>query len=210
MWGNGRFGAQGLTRFERQFEPDRIGFLYRRNLEGRGVRASKKERDDLIRSYNISVLRRVIFALIVALLLFVGVLIAEPIIGENEAAASGVVAAILAISYFVCLQMRAWNAPVKKLAGRTLMGIERSRRDARQMRSAQAGWDPIGYAVAVVALFPVAWLDQDGLYGLDWRWLAIFGVAAAGIAIWGRQKVQDIRTYREQNPYGLPPEKEEE
>lgn len=201
MWGDGT-SLPDRNPFSWQFEPRGRKFLYRKNLAGRGVVVTDQEQEALVSAYE-SAMLWTYFALIpmVCVLGAIGGLIGR-MTGVAEGELIGIpVAFVLTPIFFVWRRYRAWNAPAEKLVGRSKVGLDRSRQEARQMRIALSGWDPVIGHAAVAALMIGATFENVGVPRGAGLWvLAPAAAIIAGLAVWAVIKRRALRGYR----LGLP------
>lgn len=207
MWGNGQFLPKGVSAFELQFEPmalDRYdevkGYLYRRNLEGRGVRITPEEYIQLIGTFSGYVLLRgfcAILILIVSAMIFLRI---EPTIYVGDWSGISILLGLIPAALFCLWQRkRDWKRIDEKLAGRKKVGLNRSAEDARLMRLALSNWVPFWYCAAIPGI-PALVALHDGVRPRphDWFWLAPLGTTiVAGLGWWGCRKLHALKIYRD-------------
>ena len=199
MWGDGS-AKPDESAFRRQFEPDGGGYLYRRNLEGRGVRVNPEEYERLIDQHERGIFKIIFLCVIVYLLSTIVFAIAEiEIYGDDLSGISG------GLSFFTTAAYGFWRWKKnrqrldKELAGRDKVGLDRSVRDARALRMALSGWRSILCCAGFIVVMCVAQAQNGDLPALrDWIWWGPLSViVVAGLVWWSVRKAQAIRACRQ-------------
>jgi hypothetical protein len=206
MWGNGDLRPRGGA-FERQFEPTGIdrnddvkGYLYRRNLEGRGVSVSPDEHRILVGTFAGYVLLRGFLAIVICVASAAAFFAVEPMIYMGDWSGISMCLGLIPAGIYCWWQRnRDWQRIDKKLAGRKKVGLDRSSEDAQLMRFALSGWTVIGYSAAVVAITVILVVQQGPVpQPRDWIWLAPLGaIVIGGLGRWSVLKARAIRICRE-------------
>jgi hypothetical protein len=207
MWGSGHLLPNGKSAFELQFEPTGIdraenikGYLYRRNMEGRGVRVTFDEYIHLVGTFSGYVLLRGFFAIVIFVASAAIFLLIEPTIYVGDWSGISLLLGLVPAALYCGWQRRRdWQRIDDKLAGRKKVGLDRSAEEAKMMRLALSNWVPFWYCAAIPSV-PALAAFQNGArpQAHDWFWLAPLGIIIiGGLGWWSFCKLRALRTYRD-------------
>jgi len=206
MWGDGTHLPTGNA-FERQFEA--IGltrseevkyYIYRKNLEGRGVKVVPDEYREITNAFFWSSFRRWFWTILIYVIFTPVFYLLEPAFSPDDDIGLPIIMGTAPAAIYYWLQRkRDWQRAECGLVGRPKAGLDRSPEDAKILRRAITGWLPIERCILVVMVPVVVVIDTGPTPGLrDLTWLVPLGaVIIGGLGWWSIVKARAIRAYRE-------------
>ncbi|HEU0283803.1 MAG TPA: hypothetical protein VFR52_01525, partial [Sphingomicrobium sp.] len=125
--------SQAKELFERQFEPERDHFLYRRNQKGPPIRVSSDERDRFINDYALR-LRRGTRGTVGGMLLLTALAVWWMFQTDSDVPDIAIYAGMGAIvAALIGYTLWAWGAPAREMARRMPTGRERTRTEVSRI-----------------------------------------------------------------------------
>ncbi|MDB5706847.1 MAG: hypothetical protein JWN66_3963 [Sphingomonas bacterium] len=185
-----------VAAFAAQFESDgKGGYLYRDSERGAAIPVSAIERDAFVATYDRQSRRSLIGLTVVTIAAIVaGVLVGMALhLGTLLQGVAFAVSMVAIVTAIMVMTHRTYGAPRRALAGRASVGVERSRREARDIARARQSWGQIlGVFAGFVGSFAAPALRYDALHGWGRLWLLLlaFGVMACGYAAIRKWQIQ--------------------
>ena len=199
MFGNNAAMERVRQRFADQFTEESGRLVYRKSLIGPPVELAPAERDSFVARFNKD-LGRLQFAFVAVLIIaVVGGAVAAVVWNWDVSAWEFLVPVAVLMVPYVLIWRRIWAAPALALAGRAVVGQQRSKDEVRREMLQKMTWGRIasGGAVSLLALWRVHW-DQSLWRGDNLMWLALAVLVLAAVA------VAAIRKYRAMDPAERP------
>lgn len=178
--------------FADQFTPDGADFIYRKSFKGAPIRVNSSEREDFIAAFNRQ-LRFASWGILFGTLLLIGLLVMLVPEGSNSTIGQmGIYIGIgVIVAIFFAAYRWAWNAPVRALQRRPVVGQPLSRTEVKRMMLDRMTYGQLGIGVlAIGALLLKVSAKHDLLSSWNRLWLLL---AALGLAGFG---VQAFRKWR--------------
>ena len=180
--------SNAVAIFEKQFEMEGDGYLYRQGMRAAAVRVTSAEHDAFLAQFA-RAQRWLMFAFVLVMLAAIVILVfvvpTPP--GTDDPLLYVVIGAVIAVFYAAC--MRIWNAPARALDRRVRVRGPLSRSEARRRSLEKTTWLEIGAAGVAMT---VAWLHFHRAWSTPvWReiWLASGAVLLAIVAWRAFQKI---------------------
>lgn len=171
-----------LGLFEDQFESDAGGYLYRRYSRDAPIRISAAERAQFVAEFRKGArwlfwTAAVVTVLVIAALGYgSGTIFPGPEAMEGGWIALGVSIPVL---IFVFGHFGLWNAPMRSLARRPVLGNKRSRAEMREHLLARQSWAQFGVVAAAPIVGTLDFASRtDLLHGWGRLWLLLIGGGA--------------------------------
>jgi hypothetical protein len=171
--------------FADQFTPDGAEFIYRKSSKGAPIRVSSSEREDFIAAFNRQ-LRLASWGIVFGTVLLIGLLVMlAPAGPDSSIGQMGIyigIGAIVAI-FFASYQW-AWNAPVRALQRRPVVGQPLSRTEIKRMMLDRITYGQLGIGVlAIGALLLKVSAKHDLFASWNRLWLLLAAIGLAGIGV---------------------------
>jgi hypothetical protein len=173
--------------FAEQFEKETSGYLFRENQQGAAIPVSDVERDAFVKRYGIA-------ATILSFLFVAGFLGIVFAIGtytdqmesppSDETIIAGVIGitVVLAMVYIIAV-LRIWRTPVRVLARRSAVRMERSSDAAAAAMISKIGWTQLGFGAIAIAFAVLKFSrNYDLTQGMGLILTSLAGLAALVLA----------------------------
>lgn len=178
-------------RFAAQFEPDGLGYLYRKNFKEAPIRVSAEERDVFVKSFDRTLLCGFILLAVGTVAVILWVTFSAIATGDEVSKVRIFVGLGILMAVFLTLFSWAWTTPARVLSGRMASGAALTQLEVTRKTFERLPWInfPIGIGLFVVMFLKLTG-GRDLLSGWNPLWLALT-VAAVCFAL-----VQAYRKWR--------------